>query len=141
MLQNCLTILLTNLLSYNHFNFLQRITKILRIKPFEGTNLNTYALHPWVFIDRSSGQLLHCRNKPVLYGKPIATAREKVFIHLPMKSLQDITLLCLLNHLKDVKVVDKLEIPQILKQDLRKMFLIYEEHKRRLQIWPLMYAQ
>lgn len=62
--------------------------------------------------------------------------REKVFIHLPMKRLEDLALLCLLKHLENGDVVDKLEIPQILKQDLQKVFLIYEEHKRRLQEQP-----
>ncbi|KAJ6642261.1 Protein Vhl [Pseudolycoriella hygida] len=110
-----------------------KLTKIATLNPNSGTPINTYSMHPWIFIDRSTGQLLQVRNESVLFGKPIYAQREKVYIHLPMKSLQDLALLCLLNSLESVDAVDELEIPEILKRDLRTVFLIREEHKKRLK--------
>ncbi len=104
-------------------------------QPFKGIPINTHTLHPWIFIDHSTGQLMYTNNKKVLFGRRLPK-REKVFVHLPMNSLQEIALICLLKHLRDVNVVEELEIPQILKRDLRKVFLIYEEHQKRLLEQP-----
>ncbi|KAG4071688.1 hypothetical protein HA402_011842 [Bradysia odoriphaga] len=120
-------------------DFHSRLIKLTTLEPFKGTPINTYALHPWVFIDRPTGQLLNAfseayriKNRQVLFGRSLGK-REKVFIQSPMKSLQDITLLSLLKQLQNVDVVDRLEIPQILKRDLRKVFRIYDEHRKRLE--------
>lgn len=99
------------------------------------TPLNTYTSHPFVFIDNSTGQLLHVNNQPVFFAKSLEREqREKVIIHLPMKSLQDTALLCLFKQLKDVDSVDELEIPENLKCDLKQIFLVHEKHKRRLHV-------
>lgn len=75
-------------------------------------------------------------NEPVFFGKPLRLRRQKVIVHSPLKSLQDITLIRLSEHLRDVDAVDELEIPQILKPNLRKAVQICEEHKKRLLVKP-----
>lgn len=102
------------------------------VQPRKATPINTHTLHPWVFIDQCTGQLLNVRNQRVLYGKS-TRLRELVIVHLPLKSLQDTALLCLLKHLQNVDAVEQLEIPQALKRDLRNAFRIFEEHKKRLR--------
>lgn len=94
-------------------------------QPRQTIPINTYVSHPWVFIDNFTGQLLHVRHKPVLYGREFPTrAREKVCLHLPMKRLQNIVMESLLTHLNSVDVVDQLEIPEMLKRELRHVFRI-----------------
>lgn len=102
------------------------------LQPNQFLDVNTYIGHLWMFTDTITGEEMH------VLGKPIFPASYKVFgasvqrpemrqpcrlcipIFLPMQNLRQIALRAVYILLKDLSVVDKLELPMELRNELKK---------------------
>lgn len=106
--------------------------KYRSLKPNQFLDVNTCVGHLWIFKDTISGEKMH------VLGKPIFPASYNVFgaqqntptrprcrlcipIFLPMQNLRQIALKAVYILLKDLSVIDKLELPMELRSEL-KMF-------------------
>lgn len=104
--------------------------RYITLPPSSEKPINTYTSHPWVFKDNKSGELMNVNNDFVYWPKPwyiqatnqTGNRRERVFIHLPLRSLKEILLWQIFSTLKSINDIESLEIPQSLVRDLSNIF-------------------
>ncbi|XP_058819655.1 protein Vhl [Topomyia yanbarensis] len=95
--------------------------------------VNTYVTHPWVFIDKSTGERMLVKNQPVYYPEPWYSnidangklTRIEVQIHYPLRILRDICAWKIFASLKDKKRFVDLELPKVLTEELRECYNLF----------------
>ncbi|GJQ76451.1 Vhl [Trypoxylus dichotomus] len=102
-------------------------------------DINTYKFHPWIALDVYTKDRMHldsnyiyqpipwkeyCENNGKLY--PIIPPERRILVRitLPVYSLRYWTLLRIRDLLKNPEDVDKLELPQLLISDLKKVIAL-----------------
>ncbi|XP_066583997.1 von Hippel-Lindau disease tumor suppressor [Prorops nasuta] len=89
-------------------------------------DINTFVTHPWIFVDRDTGDRFTVEQRDVFFPRETITAdgrhyRHRAFITLPMYTLRELTLRIIRNHLRYSHEALQLELPQNLEAELIKM--------------------
>ncbi|EAT47771.1 AAEL001105-PB [Aedes aegypti] len=95
--------------------------------------VNTYVTHPWVFIDRLTGERMLVNGKPVYYPEPWYTNidangklnRIEVRIHYPLRSLKGICTWKVFSLMQQKHNFLELDIPKTLVADLRSCYNLF----------------
>jgi von Hippel-Lindau disease tumor supressor len=95
------------------------------LKKSEYVDLNTYCTHPWVFKDSVFGERYVVQNKTVFVcniNARLPENRRLCFrIRQPLRNLMGNSLLQIAHSLRSAEAIEKLEIPELLKVELRKL--------------------
>lgn len=112
----------------------------LTLRPGLSSKVDTYQTHPWVFCDKYSGERMQVEHSYLYWPKrylsrnprnpsQLITCRRQITIHLPVRSLRDS---CLWHIAKKIyripNIIDSFSIPQTLKNDLKIVLGIMENH-------------
>lgn len=117
-------------------NYIGGMEKYGTLSPNQFLDVNTYKSHPWIFVDRFSGERMMAESKTVYYAqsfndfclmypdiaadlRDIRAVRRQVFIHLPLFTLCETSSHVVLNSLRNISDIELLELPFNLRNDLR----------------------
>ncbi|XP_062556452.1 protein Vhl [Armigeres subalbatus] len=114
-------------------NYSSKFIHYSALAPAAQVPVNTYVTHPWVFIDKLTGERMLVNGKPVYYPEPWYTNidgngklnRIEVRIHYPLRSLKDICTWRVFSSLQDKHSFIGLDIPKTLIEDLRSCYNLY----------------
>ncbi|EDS34024.1 von Hippel-Lindau disease tumor suppressor [Culex quinquefasciatus] len=114
-------------------NYSSKFVHYSALEPAAQVPVNTYVTHPWVFIDRFTGERMLVKSKPVYMPEPWYTnintdgklARIEVRIHFPLRSLKDVCAWKIFSTLRDKQSFIDLELPRVLVDDLRACYNLF----------------
>lgn len=99
--------------------------------PEQYLDVDTFKTHPWIFIDRLSGEKMVVRSKTVFFPVSMREIQERlritgnfripILIQLPLFSLRQTCLHVLLSCLRDINDVENLGLPTNITEDLKKL--------------------
>ncbi|XP_055383356.1 protein Vhl [Condylostylus longicornis] len=116
-----------------------RFVQYKKLEPGDRTVINTFSTHPWIFRDSNSGERMHAENKEVFWPKPFfsdshlsnnipESKRKQIHIHFPLRSLRENSLWAIAKLIRPT-YIDQLEIPMVLKVELREVYKDYRNFK------------
>ncbi|XP_055599079.1 protein Vhl [Uranotaenia lowii] len=114
-------------------NYSSKLIHYSSLEPSAQVPVNTYVTHPWVFIDKATGERMVVNHRPVYYPAAWYTnidpngklARIEVRIHCPLRTLKDTCSWKIFATLTDKKAFLDLELPKTLLEDLRSCYNLY----------------
>ncbi|XP_058448043.1 protein Vhl [Malaya genurostris] len=114
-------------------NYSSKFIHYSALEPSAQVPVNTYVTHPWVFIDKSTGERMLVRNQAVYYPEPWYTnidpngklARIEVQIHYPLRNLRNICTWKIFATLTDKQRFTELELPKVLIEELRECYNLF----------------
>ncbi|XP_055544871.1 protein Vhl [Wyeomyia smithii] len=115
-------------------NYSSKFIHYSALEPAAQVPVNTYVTHPWVFIDKSTGERMLVKHQPVYYPEPWYTnidangklARIEVQIHYPLRCLRDICAWNIFAALRgDKRGFIELELPKSLVEELRECYNLF----------------
>lgn len=113
-----------------------------RLNADETLPINTYVSHPWVFINRSTGEYQEVNHKNIFWPTQLIlmnTNRERclscelIKIHMPLRTLKQSALLTIFRQLSNENAINELsnELPKSLIDNLTNIFKLYRENAER----------
>lgn len=124
-----------------------KFLRYITLRPDAHTLINTYSTHPWIFKDFYTGERMQTNHNDVYWPKPFINNngnifnrvrslpiqlqylnREEVYIHFPLRTLRLNALWVVVKNIKSFENINKLDIPNILKNDLKSIFKEYKRH-------------
>ncbi|XP_055637225.1 protein Vhl [Toxorhynchites rutilus septentrionalis] len=114
-------------------NYSSKFIHYSALEPTAQVAVNTYVTHPWVFIDKMTGERMMVNHEPVYYPVPWYNnidasgklGRTNVQIHFPLRSLRDICAWKIIASLRDKESFVQLELPKVLLEDLRACYNLF----------------
>lgn len=114
-------------------NYSSKFVHYSELAPDAQVPVNTYVTHPWVFIDKKSGERMLVKGKSVYNPDPWYTNidangklnRIEVRIHYPLRSLKGICTWNVFSSLQDKHHFIELDVPKTLIDDLRSCYNLY----------------
>uniref|UniRef100_A0A336MNT3 CSON001843 protein n=1 Tax=Culicoides sonorensis TaxID=179676 RepID=A0A336MNT3_CULSO len=120
-------------------NFTSQLVLYKSLKPMERLMMNTFQTHPWIFMDKFTGERMVVENEEVYWPKPWylkidprqrMIRRTLVKIQFPLRTLKKNAMWTVVRSLKTGKAIQDLVIPLSLKNELETLF---KRHKRYCQ--------
>lgn len=110
------------------------------LEPAASVIVNTFVTHPWICLCPETGERLFVNNNDVFLAKPwfnfitksdglVSVDRQEAKIHIPMKSLRDISMWKVLFMVRTKSDILDLEIPKTLKADLLHLFYLSTRYR------------
>lgn len=99
--------------------------------------MTTFQTHPWIFLDKFTGERMVVNHEEVYWPKPWylkidpkqrTIKRALVKIHFPMRSLKVNALWNIVRRLKSSAAIDELIVPVVLQKELRTLYEGYQRH-------------
>ncbi|XP_063700341.1 protein Vhl [Culicoides brevitarsis] len=120
-------------------NFTSQLVLYKTLKPLDRFMINTFQTHPWIFMDKFTGERMVVENEEVYWPKPWylkidprqrMIRRTLVRIQFPLRSLKKNAMWSVVRHLQNGECIQDLQIPVSLRRELETLF---KRHKRYCQ--------
>lgn len=119
------------------------------LQPGERQNVNTFSQHPWKSFDSATGIGMLLNGRPVYYPVSVREIHERlqmvqiplrslrcqrspVYISSPFLTLRELCQQMIMQRVKTSADIDRLEIPELLKNYLRQMLAAKENYLHNL---------
>ncbi|KAK0182750.1 hypothetical protein PV327_000851 [Microctonus hyperodae] len=109
-------------------NFEGQAVRYAVLDSHKACGINTYVTHPWIFMERETGDRFMVEGKDVYMPRAVCSTqnmlmdsrsqRINVFITLPIYTLRDIAMRVIKRHLRYDKQAFTLDIPRALQYEL-----------------------